>query len=126
MRKFNLEEAKAGKPVCTRDEMKVRIVCFDAKSIDNDFPILALVDYGDGELDFRYNIDGRIYKEESIAAEEDPTDLFMAPEHHIGWVNIYNTHDGNKVITGPYETEKEAVQAKFGDEVVTTKIEWDD
>ena len=31
MKEFNLEEAKAGKPVCTRDGKDVRILCFDRK-----------------------------------------------------------------------------------------------
>ena len=28
---FNLEEAKAGRPVCTRNGQEVRIICFNAK-----------------------------------------------------------------------------------------------
>lgn len=31
MRKFNLEEAKSGVKVCTRDGRKARIICFDYK-----------------------------------------------------------------------------------------------
>ena len=34
MRKFNLEEAKAGKAVVTRTGRPVRILCFDAKGSD--------------------------------------------------------------------------------------------
>lgn len=38
---FDLELAKQGYPVCTRDRRhEIRIVCFDAK---NDFPIIALM-----------------------------------------------------------------------------------
>lgn len=33
LRPFDLEAAKAGKPVYTRDGRKVRIICFDAKCI---------------------------------------------------------------------------------------------
>ena len=33
MKEFNLEQAKAGKPVCRRDGKKARIICYDAKSI---------------------------------------------------------------------------------------------
>lgn len=38
---FDLEQAKAGKPVCTRDGHKARIICFDAK-LEN-YSIIALV-----------------------------------------------------------------------------------
>jgi recombinational DNA repair protein RecR len=44
MREFNLEEAKAGKPVCDRRGNDVRIICFDAKS---DYPIICLVETED-------------------------------------------------------------------------------
>lgn len=40
LRPFDLEAAKAGKPVYTRDGRKVRIICFDAKCIK---PIVALI-----------------------------------------------------------------------------------
>lgn len=39
---FNLEEAKAGKPVCTRDGHKARIICFDAGM--GEYPVIALVE----------------------------------------------------------------------------------
>ena len=51
MKEFNLEEAKAGKPVCMMDGSKVRILCFDAKC---DFPIIALIEVN--------RMDGTIYE----------------------------------------------------------------
>lgn len=49
MKPFNLEEAKAGKPVCTRDGYDARILCFDAKNPY--YPVVALVNiYGDDVL----------------------------------------------------------------------------
>ena len=41
LKPFDLEAAKLGKPVCTRDGRKARIICFDAKG---DKPIIALVE----------------------------------------------------------------------------------
>jgi hypothetical protein len=41
MKEFNLEEAKEGKPVCTRDGRNARIVCFDLKGT---YPIMALLE----------------------------------------------------------------------------------
>ena len=42
LKPFNLEEAKAGKPICTRDGRKARIICYDKKG-DSD-PIIALIE----------------------------------------------------------------------------------
>lgn len=120
MKKFNLEQAKAGKPVCTRDGRKARIICFDR--IGGNRSISALIYRGDSEDCFHYNPDGTFRPDN----EEHYLDLFMAEEHHVGWINIYKTYDGDRSIIGPYKTEKEAVQAKYRDDVVTTKIEWDE
>ena len=51
MKPFNLEEAKAGKPVCTRDGRKAKIICFN----DNNplVKIIALVTQPDG-FDYHY------------------------------------------------------------------------
>lgn len=38
---FDLEQAKAGKPVCTRDGRKARIICFDLKN--GNHPIVAVI-----------------------------------------------------------------------------------
>lgn len=46
---FNLEQAKAGKPVYTRDGRKARIICFDAKTL-GDYPIIALVENADNSI----------------------------------------------------------------------------
>lgn len=45
LKPFSLEAAKAGKPVCTRDGRKARIICFDSKWR----PIVALVTECNGE-----------------------------------------------------------------------------
>lgn len=40
MEPFDLEAAKAGAPVCMRDGMEARIICFDR--VDLEYPIIAL------------------------------------------------------------------------------------
>ncbi len=40
MEPFDLSAAKAGAPVCTRDGMEARIICFDR--VDLEYPIIAL------------------------------------------------------------------------------------
>ena len=44
LKEFDIEVAKAGKPVCTRDGSKARIICFDKKCRaieEEEFPIVA-------------------------------------------------------------------------------------
>lgn len=77
LKPFNLEEAKAGKPVCTRDGRKARIICFDAKG---DYPIVALIETGNGEKVVQYMIDGHCTNIISQCCD----DLMMLPEKKEG------------------------------------------
>ena len=53
MRPFNLEEAKAGKPVCLRDGRPVRVICYDRRGPR---PSVALLpqEYGDEHASYFY------------------------------------------------------------------------
>lgn len=75
MKPFDLEAAKAGKAVVTRNGKLARIICTDRES-DEKEPILALVkDRVSGhEAIYSYHIDGIYYE-----GKESPHDLFMAP-----------------------------------------------
>lgn len=60
MKQFNLERAKAGDAVCTRNGMSVRIICYDMKA--EGFPIVALIRRRDGsELGGYYTEEGRCF-----------------------------------------------------------------
>ena len=86
MKEFNLKEAQAGKPVCTRDGRKARIICFDRKSTKNynGFNIVALVTENSGdELIGFYDENGNDCESYS------QFNLMMLPEKHEGWVKIY-------------------------------------
>ncbi len=120
LKEFNLEAAKSGKPVCTRDGRKARIVCFDAKG---DQPIIALVE-AKGNKDAliekveRYFINGHSVFE----VRETNNDLMMLPEKKEGWVNVYK---GGLLDTKSYNTKKEAFdKASPKDYIDTVKIEW--
>ena len=79
LKPFDLEKAKDGKPVCTRDGRKARIICFDR--IDAK-PILALVRSTDGKGEdvFDYFVSG---KRLANALESD-LDLMMLSEKKEG------------------------------------------
>ena len=104
MKEFDLELAKQGKPVCTRDGIKARIVCYDRK--DDNYPIVALVDYDGEESLYSYSKDGKI-----ICRDKTPlgANLMMASEKHEGWVNIYRDVN-SAAFTGNiiYDSEDDA------------------
>lgn len=107
LKPFDLEAAKAGKPVCTRDGRKARIICFDRKGY-NQFPIIALIMNGDKESDlYTYRPNG-IWSNNGNESEKD---LMMLPEKHEGWINLYNADTTFYYVDGwVYKTKEEAVQ----------------
>ena len=128
LRPFNLEEAKQGKPVCTMDGRKARIICFDRRLFYKNvsYPILALVECSDGEDDVcGYNEKGKVLIEDGAECKDD---LMMLPEKHEGWVNIYR---GGKLDADYiYPTIEEALNNIFQpmkDKYIDTiKIEWEE
>lgn len=103
MKPFNLEEAKAGKPVCTTNGLPARILCFDKAK--GDYPIVALIqDTAGKEFAESYTSAGKYYYDGRISEERD---LFMAPTSKTVWVNLYRNHAG-KVYVGSSAMETEA------------------
>ena len=109
---FNLEAAKSGKPVCTRDGRKARIICFDR---DWDMHIVALVTDPLGESVHYYLSNGKVDFD-----KQNDEDLMMLPEKKEGWINIYKEQC--------YKTKEEAVQNKCDDYayIDTIKVEWEE
>ena len=99
MKPFNLEEALAGKPVITRNGVKVEeLVFFNYKELSE--PILVKLEFRKVVLNFYRN---GSYLEDGI----HENDLFMAePER---WVNIYYSKAQDDVLASDfYESEEEA------------------
>lgn len=115
---FNLKAAKAGKPVCTRDGRKARIICFDFQSIENT-PIVAAVQVTDKqEVITNYYEDGRQFVD-GISE----LDLMMLSEKKEGWVNVYNL---DNIYRRVYSSKEEAEKQKDINCVATIKIEWEE
>ena len=129
LKPFSLEAAKAGKPVCTRDGRKARIICFDRKSHS---PIIALVEtfvkeYNSVREDtYYYTIDGCAIDIEN----ESKDDLMVLPEKKEGWINICRNLNTNKTELDTediYNTKEEALQNLSSMTYVTTvKVEWEE
>lgn len=75
MKPFDLEEAKAGKPVCTRDGRKVEIISFEHPI--KGYPILAKVFFGkDDYEEFTFTESGTFF----VAGKESEAYLMMAED----------------------------------------------
>lgn len=132
LKKFDLEAAKAGKPVCTRDGRKARIISFDRKFLFKgvSYPIIALVeDTAKEETIYGYNEKGKVIIENDTPYKDD---LMMLPQKKEGWVNVYKSHErGNTIsfiVASIYPTKEEAKKSyvvEF-DYVDTVKIEWEE
>lgn len=138
MKPFNIGHAKQGKPVCTRDGRKARIICFDRRLFYKNvsYPILAVVERSDGEDDVcGYNEKGKVLIEDGAEYKDD---LMMLPEKKEKWINIYKST--TNYITGKsitsyipggslYDTEEAAkAVADMADDdyITTTKVSWEE
>lgn len=127
LKPFDIQKAKEGKPVCTRNGRKARIICFDAKGKQ---PIIALLEREktDEEIIQTYSMNGRYYE----FRKEDHRDLMMLPEKREGWVNVYRDCDGANITKDDniYSSREAAIaSAQFIDGnhyVATTKINWEE
>lgn len=125
LKSFSLEAAKAGKPVCTRDGRKAKILCYDFKQ-NEEYPILVAVENKDGkECALLYSNDGisDMYKSSN-------NELVMFSEKKEGWVNVYRDCDGANITKDDniYSSKDAAIAcAQIIDRdnyVATTIIKW--
>ena len=121
LKPFDIQKAREGKPVCTRDGHKARIICFDKKGV---YPIVALVnDYNEEEYIKNYDEFGK-----KFIGGETSDDLMMLPEKRIGWINIYK---GGKLDSDCiYPTKADALENIFqpmkDNYIDTIKVEWEE
>lgn len=127
MKPFNLQQTKAGAPVCTRDGHEVRIICFDAKGTDCR-PIIALITntYSNGNK--REYLQSFTKKGELYKGEINRLDLMMVDtkyEYKKGYVNVYKSSffASTKGVNAHRicKTKKEAKEfAKYEESFLTT------
>ena len=114
LKPFDIQKAREGKPVCTRDGRKARIICFDAKC-DNRL-IIALIENGKDEEVQKFHKDGRLFR-----LDESPKDLMILPEKKEGWLNIYDD-------TAIYDTKEHAKAYIKKDKryIETIRVSWEE
>ena len=120
LKPFDLNAAKSGRPVCTRDGRKARIICFDKEDIR---PIVALIksDKG-GESAYYYYTNGMTLSNNYQSVH----DLMMLPEKKEGWVNIYKS--GECYNVGDFSFSKEEIEQHKNQNnyIATIKISWEE
>ena len=123
MKRFDLEAAKAGKPVCTRNGYMARVICFDFHAYDKLCMVVAFKKNSNENLMF-YDLDGKCRGE----GMED-YDLMMVPEKKTGWINIYPSTDpkydafvGSGIV---YKTREEALSNATEYTLATIEIDWE-
>ena len=125
MKQFNLEEylKNPSRKVVTREGRNVRILCVDKKG--GDLPIIALIQ----QCTRNNEIIGTFTKEGkwSTIIEEQPNDLFFAPEKHEGWINVYKWGENYRYTGDVFSSKEKALKSIKGcDDVATIKIEWEE
>ena len=132
MKPFDIELARQGKPVVTREGKPARIICFDKKIAQGDFTLVTLVSISQTvESLYSHTSKGRFVDNETNSAY----DLFMASEKREGWVNIYSNSpyielppsEINRIMGFRiYKTKELALRNASPTAVTTIKIEWEE
>lgn len=115
MKPFNLEKAKQGAEVITRDGRKVKILTFSRRN--NDYPIVALVDYGEEEAIHMYTTEGYYFK----TKERSKNDLMMG--NTKVYINVYREGDTYVLGNHTFSTREKAIDCRGVDYVKTIEIE---
>ena len=129
MKEFDLEAAKAGKKVMTRDGRNVRIVCFDRNDPVKPLVVLRMNRNKREEAIF-YSPDGK------CSDFGSDYDLVMASDKKVYYSNVYRFAGATLLYNNLFETYEEAhsyamAHLEHGDcpelkSVVTVKVEWEE
>lgn len=111
MKPFDIELARKGHPICTRDGRKA---IFLTTLSNKNFPVVAIVSCGQEENVYQYDING-------VCDEHDNNlDLMMLPEKKEGWIVVRRSDI--------YENEEQAREALLNSHtaMMVSKITWEE
>lgn len=121
MKKFDLEKAKAGSPIVTRDGRPARLL---GERQHPNYPIIAVVEKKGIEEVYSYNTYGY-----NITMDETENDLFMARTKRKMYANLY-FHLEKYKLGELFNSEKEAIGSiikdRFNNYINTIEIEWEE
>lgn len=112
MKPFNLEEAKAGKPLVTRAGYPVEFIGI---SKTHKQPLICVHD----GCEEAYNLDGTYFN--YTPRKVSSLDLCMAPTNREGWVNVYPNN-----VTYLYLTQTIAENNAGLDRIACVHVEWEE
>lgn len=121
MKAFDLEKAKAGEPLMTRDGRKARMI---GERKHPEYPIVvAVCDKNGYEEVFLYTNEGRNYIHQK--ADED---LFMVPKKRKKYANFYLKDEDFYDLSEVYDNKDDAIRnirydVKY---IKTIEIEWEE
>lgn len=122
MKEFNLELAKAGAKVQTRDGSPARIICYD---IVGERPIGVLVTSTTPKGE-KFEVMHAYYGNGAFNRYADSDlDLVMASTKKEGWVNLYKDSNG-AIICKFHNTKEDALLLRCENYIATKKIEWEE
>lgn len=114
MRKFDLEAAKRGAAVCTRDGRNARIIAFDCKGCGRK-PILALIDMGDWEQSASWTERGEI-----IEDFKDASDLMMRDDDYAE--KLARGEYGNHIEDKVEKVDREHLRRELSEKIMVAMI----
>ena len=115
MKPFNLEAAKNGAKVITRDGKEARILCFDLKG--DVYNICGAMEFAEEEEPHVWTDNGLFFEGESNCR-----DLLMAPIKKSAWINIYRYNQNSD----RHPTQNLAKRAANISIIDTIEIEWEE
>lgn len=125
MKPFDIEAAKAGEPVVTREG---RAAKFLTEVRNEQYPLVFIVHQCDGEETvLSFTREGA-----SLRTLRSRNDLFMRSVEKEGWINIYAHKNLNiRTSSGIVHPTKEAAEENLyrndiANRVATLKIEWEE
>lgn len=99
--KFDIELAKKGNAIHTRDNCKARLICSDVKG---DYIVVLVEDENGNEDVYKYTKEGKLKD-----VKKPEHDLFMGSAKEVGYINLYQT-DGELTNT-PLLSKDKAIKA---------------
>lgn len=126
MKPFDLEKAKAGHPVVTRDGRRARILTCEMNNAW--YTIVAIITANEpcagSESAETYTTKGEFFPDGS----ESPNDLFLAPDKKECWVNVNKAPDKpfGFGIGGTFATKEDADDMASPNRVACVHIEWEE
>lgn len=115
MKAFNLEEAKAGKPICTREGAIVKFIAHVPEAAE-DYRVVTL---GDKGIVFCYTEKGCLYSGDTLSDK----DLFMQPVKRTVWVNLYKDGTCQRYSEESAADNYGKYEARIGDKAYPIEIE---